>query len=79
MNTQLHTALIEGLAMVKGSLLTRLLVLTPEASFSTCLQEILKLEGYEMIEATDSCEGFQATTWPSYIPSQWMRSISPSG
>ena len=39
----------------------RMLILTPEASLSTLLQEILELEGYEMIEAANSYEGFQAT------------------
>ena len=41
--------------------MTRMLILTPEASLSTLLQEILELEGYEMIEAANSYEGFQAT------------------
>jgi hypothetical protein len=44
--------------------MTRMLIQTPEASFSslsTLLQEILEHEGYEMIEAANSYEGFQAT------------------
>ena len=41
--------------------MTRMLILTPEASLSTLLREILELEGYEMIEAANSYEGFQAT------------------
>jgi len=38
-----------------------MLILTPEASLSALLQEILELEGYEVIEAANSYEGFQAT------------------
>ena len=45
----------------KGRLLmTRMLILTPEVSLSAILQEILELEGYEVIEAANSYEGFQA-------------------
>jgi hypothetical protein len=38
-----------------------MLILTPEASLGTLLREILELEGYEMIEAANNYEGFQAT------------------
>jgi DNA-binding response OmpR family regulator len=38
-----------------------MLILTPEASLSALLQEILELEGYEVIEAANSYEGFQTT------------------
>ena len=41
--------------------MTRMLILVPEASLSTLLQEILELEGYEMIDAANSYEGLQAT------------------
>ena len=44
--------------------MTRMLILTPEATFSslsTLLQEILEQEGYEIIEAANSYEGFQVT------------------
>jgi hypothetical protein len=40
----------------------RILILTPEASLSILLQEILAWEDYETIEAAHSYEGFQATT-----------------
>jgi hypothetical protein len=38
-----------------------MLILTPETNLSVLLREILELEGYEMIEAANSYEGFQAT------------------
>ena len=37
--------------------MTRMLILGPEASLSTLLQEILEQEGYEMIDAANSYEG----------------------
>ena len=57
--------------------MTRMLILVPEASLSTLLQEILELEGYEMIDAANSYEGLQATHVPlSRRASHWMSSIS---
>jgi DNA-binding response OmpR family regulator len=44
--------------------MTRMLILGPEASLSTLLQEILEQEGYEMIAAANSYEGLQATHVP---------------
>ena len=39
--------------------MTRMLILAPETGLSTLIQEILELEGYEVVEAANSYEGLQ--------------------
>jgi len=44
----------------RDSLMTRILIIEPEASLRTLLREALEEEGYDVVEAANSYEGLQA-------------------